>query len=284
MLRNYLASKHPGDISYFFVFSLNLNVPNPDNSKSLKAESQSKYFSLFLPPPLWLCFSEVSFHLAEVWNLLKVSLKGNSPVLSVFPNTRKHTQQQEHFFFPIFHFPGSNPKLRPRLADLHLQRIDTTTTAFTFALFQPFTGDRDRPTSCTFTLSFLEQTRWILASSSNKSGGAHWKGRHSQTRTWGTAKSTAPESEGCVTPELLITLETQHWCPSPTPPNHCIKHHSVQHFTLFHIWPTGAGCYSLCCQQRPGNLPQLAHSLPPTKHAGVNTARFGGLTGLYVAP
>lgn len=139
-------------------------------------------------------------------------------MLSVFPNTRKHTQQQEHIFFPIFHFPGSNPKLRPRLADLHLQRIDTTTTAFTFALFQPFTGDRDRPTSCTFTLSFLEQTRWIVASSSNKSGGAHWKGQHSQTRTWGTAKSTAPESEGCVTPELLITLETQHWCPSPHPP------------------------------------------------------------------
>lgn len=49
MLRNRLASKWPGDVFCFFDFSLNLNVPNPDNPKSLKAESQRKYFSL---PPL----------------------------------------------------------------------------------------------------------------------------------------------------------------------------------------------------------------------------------------
>lgn len=31
-------------------------------------------------------------------------------------------------------------------------------------------------------------------------------------RTWDTTHSTAPGSEGCVTPELLITLGTQQWC------------------------------------------------------------------------
>lgn len=55
MLRNRLASKCPGDVFYFFDSSLNLNVTNPDNPKSLKAEPQSKYFFLafFFPPLLF---------------------------------------------------------------------------------------------------------------------------------------------------------------------------------------------------------------------------------------
>lgn len=54
MLRNRLASKWSGDVFCFFDFSLNLNVPNPDNLKALKAESQSKSFSCLFPPPSFL--------------------------------------------------------------------------------------------------------------------------------------------------------------------------------------------------------------------------------------
>lgn len=52
VLRNRLASKCLGDVFYFFDSSLNLNVTNPDNPKSLKAEPQSKYFFLVFFFPL----------------------------------------------------------------------------------------------------------------------------------------------------------------------------------------------------------------------------------------
>lgn len=80
-------------------------------------------------------------------------------------------------------------------------------TAVTFALLPPFAGARERSISCTFTPSFLGGQQDL---SSNKCGGAHWKGWHSQPRKWGTAQSTAPE--GRVTLELSVTLQTQHWC------------------------------------------------------------------------
>lgn len=55
VLRNRLASIFPCDVFHFFDSSLNLNVANPDNPKSLKAEPQSKHFFLpfYFSPPLF---------------------------------------------------------------------------------------------------------------------------------------------------------------------------------------------------------------------------------------